>query len=347
MSTFFGELLRFRPHHPVELARIHADIYGHRMRKHDRVSRLLEEAEREHRCAIGGINDSLYYALRRRVDSLELVCPYPNLYASSQYWNSLTLDERQHHVVGALMLRHPKWTFAGLTAACIYGFQHSYSLHDGTVHIASTGAVTGRDHKRLHRIYMSGIPQWQCRGIPVTSPARTLVDCASLPFSHALAIYDSALRMRRVTDGDIRTIALTSGCDEDPVLRLLRYADPGSENGGESVTRGRIIECGFAVPSLQVEFDNPNNPDMRYRVDYCWRLYNGRIIAAEYDGMAKYADVSNMNRASLQAKLDYERRRERHLKEQHVSVVHLFYEDVMNPERLTAKLMDAGVPMIQ
>ena len=131
------------------------------------------------------------------------------------------------------------------------------------------------------------------------------------------------------------------------MLRLLRYADPGSENGGESVTRGRIIECGFAVPSLQVEFDNPNNPDMRYRVDYCWRLYNGRIIAAEYDGMAKYADVSNMNRASLQAKLDYERRRERHLKEQHVSVVHLFYEDVMNPERLTAKLMDAGVPKIQ
>ena len=53
------------------------------------------------------------------------------------------------------------------------------------------------------------------------------------------------------------------------------------------------------------------------------------------------------NRASLQAKLNYERIRERHLKEQNVTVVlHLFYEDVMSSERLCAKLIAGGVPRI-
>ena len=102
------------------------------------------------------------------------------------------------------------------------------------------------------------------------------------------------------------------------------------------------------MPLLQVEFENPDNPAAPYRVDFCWKLADGRIIVAEYDGMAKYADTTNQSRASLQAKMEYERRREHNLKAQGVTtIVHLFYEDVMNPKRMTAMLSKAGVPRLR
>ena len=72
------------------------------------------------------------------------------------------------------------------------------------------------------------------------------------------------------------------------------------------------------------------------------------IIVAEYDGMAKYADISNKNRASLQAKMEYDRRRDRHLREQGVTeIVHVFYEDLLRPINLETKLLKAGVPKIR
>lgn len=93
---------------------------------------------------------------------------------------------------------------------------------------------------------------------------------------------------------------------------------------------------------------NPDNPAMPYRVDFCWKLAYGRIIVAEYDGMAKYADTSNKNRASLQAKMEYDRRRDRHLREQGVTeIVHVFYEDLLRPINLETKLLKAGVPKIR
>lgn len=317
------------------------------MKEHKGVISLLKQAEAKQRCALSSSSSALYHALRRRVKSCELISPYPTLFARTDYWTQLNAEEQSLHMIRALATLHPQWTFAGLSAACVYGYQHAYSLHDGSVHIAGNSGITGRDHSKLNRIYMPRIPLWKCQGILVTSPARTLVDCSTFSFSSALAIYDSALCSGHVTVEEINTLAIQTNCDEAAVAKLLRYANPASENGGESFTRGQIILCDFAVPLLQVEFENPNNPAAPYRVDFCWKLADGRIIVAEYDGMAKYADTTNQSRASLQAKMEYERRREHDLKTQGVTtIVHLFYEDVMNPKRMTAMLSKAGVPRL-
>ncbi|PST46555.1 hypothetical protein CPA40_05385 [Bifidobacterium callitrichos] len=316
------------------------------MKEHKGVTALLRTAEQERRCAIGE-SRSLYHALRRRAEALELVNPYPNLYSDAGYWRGLNSEQQSMHVIRALSRMHPKWVFAGLSAACVYGYQHAYSLHDGSVYIAGTCGASVRDCAQLKRIYMNRVPVWCSGSILMTSPARTLIDCAVFPFPNALAIYDSALRAGHVTIEEVRTLSIRSNCDESAVRRLLDHANPLSENGGESLTRGNIEELGFAAPELQIEFENPDNPTMPYRVDFCWRLADGRVIVAEFDGMTKYADTTNPNRASLQAKLDYERTRERHLKDQGVTVIiHLFYEDVMSPERLSAKLTTGGVPRI-
>lgn len=318
------------------------------MKVHEGVKALLDRAEAERRCAIGR-GDTMRHALRRRLRTGELISPYVNLYARSEYWNRLTVEERSLHTIRALAIRRPGWVFAGLSAVCLYGLEHSYDLHDGAIHIASRNGPNKRDDKRLRRLYMSHTGLlWQASGILVTPPARTLIDCATYPFANALAIYDSALRRHLVGVEEVRSLALRANCDEEAVGRLLRHASPHSENGGESLMRGLLISQGFAEPQLQVEFDNPDNPSAAYRVDFCWRLADGRVIVVEYDGMAKYADASNPNRASLQQKLDYERRRERHLREQNVGMmVHIVYEDLMRPERLERKLLDAGVPKIR
>lgn len=317
------------------------------MKQHKAVAALLRTAEQERRCAIGD-GGAVYRALRRRVRSLEVTSPYPNLFADSQYWDSLNPEERSLHMIRALAKAHPSWTFAGLSAACAYGYQHSYSLHDGSVSIASPKGTGHGTAKQLRRIYIHDVARWRSHDIPVTSPSRTLIDCAALPFRDALPIYDSALRSGHVTAAEVDALKLRVDCDEPAIGKLLRYSHPSRENGGESWTYANIVELGYAEPSSQVEFPNPSNPDMPYRVDFCWRLADGRIIVAEYDGMAKYADTSNPNRASLQAKMDYERRREHDLTSQGVTaVVHLFFEDMTHPDRLDVKLAEAGVPKIR
>jgi hypothetical protein len=56
------------------------------------------------------------------------------------------------------------------------------------VYIASTQSAQVFHHEKLKRIGMKPLDIWNCRGLRITSPARTPVDCALLyPFKYALA----------------------------------------------------------------------------------------------------------------------------------------------------------------
>ncbi|MCI1212119.1 MAG: hypothetical protein LKF93_09820 [Bifidobacterium tibiigranuli] len=186
------------------------------------------------------------------------------------------------HLVRALARLHPDWVFAGVSAAAILGLEHSWRLHrDGLVYIATAGSANASDHSKLRRIYVSaerlGEQLWRHGGVLVTSPAQTLVHCAArYPFIHAMPLVDSALRQ-----GLTKKDAVAAACgqvvnrksvDVAEVGMLLRYADPLSENGGESFCRAVTIEEGFPSPQLQQEFVDPRNPSVIYRVDFVWYL---------------------------------------------------------------------------
>lgn len=318
------------------------------MDEHKEAEALLDHAENENRCAAASASTGkpIYHAMRRRVRSGELVSPYPGTYARREYWRNLNPEQRSLHLVRALASLHPQWVFAGISAVCLYGLEHSYSLHaDDIVCIASRGGRNAHDASPLRRIPMRHIPIRRRNGILVTSPERTLIDCTRLPFHLALPVFDSAFRRHLVSAASISRFADKVRCDANSLARLLRHVNPRSENGGESLMRALIIEQGFVVPDLQVEFENPGNPEFPYRVDFCWRLFDDRVIVAEYDGMAKYADTSNRNRATLQAKLEYERIREHTLRDDGVTtILHFVYEDLTDPARLTTKLAEADVP---
>ena len=84
----------------------------------------------------------------------------------------------------------------------------------------------------------------------ITSPARTVVDCARhLPFDEALAIADSALRSRRVSAGHLATLAQqVRGPGRPRVLRVLTHASSKAANPFESVLRAISLD----VPGLDL-----------------------------------------------------------------------------------------------
>lgn len=317
------------------------------MRANSHVEQLLNTAEREHRCAFGE-DDPMRRALLRRAHAGELVNPYRNIYARSAYWSALSLPERSLHVAQALNRKHRIWVFAGLIAATAHGLEHTWSLHNGRIAIAVTGSAKDRTRQPLDRIHMPRVDRECIGGLSVTPVARTLVDCGlKYPFATALAMFDSALRQGKVTHNDVLEICDGMPVDCGPVLRLLHHADGRSENGGESLARGIIIDNSFATPELQVEVADPANPRNRYRADFVWRLHDGRVIVAEYDGMAKYADPSMTGGRSVRRTVHDEREREEGLRRAGATTIIRFdYQEVTQVNPLIRKLMDAGVPTL-
>ncbi len=156
---------------------------------------------------------------------------------------------------------------------------------------------------------------------------------------------------------------------------LVKYANPKSENGGESLARAVMLELGFVEPQLQHEFSNPNCPQSPYRADFMWKV-NGKIIVGELDGTDKYLieDRTSLNNRSEAGDLraeDFdgsaeninnlrtnnlyrynrdavrkERDRERWLMDCGVDrIVRFDYCDILNPIEFKKKLLSAGVPV--
>ena len=315
------------------------------MRTHLLTERLLDAAEAEQRCAVG-LTETQRQPLRRRRDRGILVSPYCNVYARSSYWNGLDPIQRHVHVLRALSILHPTWVFAGLSAASIHGLEHAYAMHDDEVVTVASSFHSNRGNGKLKRIYIPNIGDVSERRplLSVTNMYRTLVDCAlTYSFSQTLPLFDSAVR--RGTDiAMLPAYCKSLGFDSAAVMTLCHYADPLSENGGESFMRAKIAELEFIMPRLQRPFHNPNNPEAPFRADFSWELPDGTIIVAEFDGMSKYV-LDDGTRRGIQARVHAERERETCLYAGGVMrIVRLEYEDGLYPERLERKLREAGVP---
>ena len=313
------------------------------MKTHHTITDKLAQAQRQRSCVFAA-NDAERKALRRRTLAGELTSPHPGMFADARYWDTLNGSEKALHIARTLQERHPTWVFAGPTAAAIHGFDHQWSIHQA-VYIAVT-SNSGRCAGSVRRIFMPSLVAATVQGLRVTPAARTLVDCAlMLSFATTLPIFDSALRKECCTASDIRSICASLHRGTDAVERLLTYADPMSENGGESLARAVIIEAGFEVPQLQRVFVDPRNPREWYRVDFVWAFPGGYTVVAEYDGMAKYVDPTMTGRRTIQAVVNQQSERERKLYAWGVSkIVRIGYDDVVRRQPLIDKLDDAGIP---
>jgi very-short-patch-repair endonuclease len=89
----------------------------------------------------------------------------------------------------------------------------------------------------------------------VTSPGRTVIDCArTMPFDEALAVADSALRLRLLTPTTLRSAADSlSGAGRRRVVRVAQAAHPGVGSGLESVLRATLLDARICCFTPQIE----------------------------------------------------------------------------------------------
>lgn len=310
------------------------------------VAEVLDRAETVGCCAVPN-SRAQRDAMRRRSNSGELVRPYYRTYARAEYWHGLNPEQQSMHVIKALAHIKPNWTFAGVSAAVVWGLDHPWRLHcDGLVWIATSGSVDLAGDSHLRRIFVASLKAYTVQGVKVTSVARTLVDCAlRYSFDEVLPMFDAALRKCCVNEESVLEACDTVRADVGPVLKLLHYADAASENGGESLCRAVIIEQGFAIPQLQRVFVDPANPRNEYRADFTWRFADGRMVVLEFDGNEKYVNPAMTRMRSTEQVVYEERLRESALRRAGVTdLIRTNYREVLGKAALAHKLLAAGIP---
>lgn len=309
------------------------------------VAALLDEAEKDERCLVSRTS-RLSRALDARVRSGELICPAPNLYARTSTWKPLGTSEKSIQLLRGLHVLHPDWIFCGPSAAILQGMSVSHRLQD-TVHLAVRRASGSRSNNLVRRHALTNLEVTEARGVPVTIPEHTAIDCARwLTFREGLAVADSALRAHGMTREQLAEQLERSrfGCTGVAQARTtVAHADPRSESGGESIARAAMWELGFAIPDLQFEVPNPFSGSGIYRVDFRWLLPDGTELYGEHDGREKYLNPLMNGGSPLQALRD-ERKRESRLTITHAAIMRFSPEDVRNTEFFDWLLRTYGVP---
>ena len=172
----------------------------------------------------------------------------------------------------------------------------------------------------------------------VTSPARTVVDCArTLPARDGLAIADAALASGRVTPGALaRAVGRAKGWPGAPqARRVVALADGRRESPLESWSAWTFDEQGLPSPQWQVEVADAAGL-LIGRGD-CW-WHEG--VLGEADGRAKYRTRA-LERGSgsvdaYESVLHDERTREMRMRRTGLLVVRWEARDVLVPVRAVA-----------
>ena len=318
------------------------------------IAELLAEAEARGRClALRGRGAArVYRALERRVAAGRVVSPARGLYVSARRWEGLKADQRTLFLARGLQDQHPDWVFCGPTAAVAYGVDVSWSLQ-GNVHVATTRAGHSPNGPLVHRhsILRAGPGEGRIEvvgGLRVTGPERTLFDCLrGTDFPRGLGMIDSALRAGVVAHDEFASYveSVRDGSrGRDLVRGTLAWADPRSENGGESIARARMLLLGFVCPELQVEVPNLVEGGAPFRADYCWVRADGVVILGELDGTDKYVEEGMTRGRSLEEVLADEKDRESRITLYDVVVMRFRFGLTDDPVAFAAHLDRYGVP---
>jgi hypothetical protein len=162
------------------------------------------------------------------------------------------------------------------------------------VHVSRTGAGGGRITRGVHR-HVTPLHAGEVvavDGIPVTDPARTVVDVAcAAPFEEAVVVADAALAPRPGRRPPLTDVArLRAALDRcgrhgrTGARRVLAFADGGARSPGESRSRVAMWRAGLPAPVLQHEVLDHDGRSLGF-ADFGWPE---RRTVGEFDGRVKY-----------------------------------------------------------
>lgn len=158
--------------------------------------------------------------------------------------------------------------------------------------------------------------------VPVTTPARTVVDLArTSSFMAGVVVADSALRKHKTIKPELVRVLADCARWQGTVQarRVAEFSDERAESVLESCARVVFAEHGLPPPDLQVELGAER---FAGRVDFYWRDYQ---TVAEADGQVKYSTA-----ARSIAQLE----RDQVLRSAGFRVVHFTWQQLFREQRL-------------
>jgi len=301
-------------------------------------------------------------ALRAGVRTGTLTRLHRGVYVRTDEWSPL--DGRDRHVLlsravmsglgGGCVVSHS-------SAAAALGLPRVLSEHPDLVSVIDPRRATTR--RSTHLLRRPG----QVRaddveiidGMAVTSLARTAVDVARVEsFADAVLCVDAVLRqlvlpqghrtgpavmaaLRDHRAGLLARLGPTSHPGGRAARRVIEFASPWAESGGESLLRVVLFELGLSQVELQRRFISTEG-DV---VGRCDAFLAASGTAVEFDGHVKLTDPRMLDgRTPAEVMRDRARRDQRLLACPEVrAVVHSDYLDLVEPVRLAGLLRPAGV----
>ncbi|MCH3968055.1 MAG: hypothetical protein PHR15_06230 [Atopobiaceae bacterium] len=305
------------------------------------LARLLHEAWGEERLAVA-MDRRLGRAVRRRVSQGRLVMPLRGLFYARADWERLGSVERTLFLARAFHVAYGPSMFCDVTAATAYGIEVTYRLL-GDLHVcmSRTSTRSNRCGVRFHCVDGDD-PCDVDKGLRVTSPARTVVDCARrLGIPEGVVIADSALHKGIVTrdELDLQLMRMRRSTGIGNAREVVRLSNGLAESGGETLARLLFERLGYAAPELQVVVTSPMNGET-YRVDFCWTLPDGSLVLGELDGHEKHVNPDMTHGETPVEVLERERLRESYLTATGARVMRFSYADLLD-ERHMRTLLDA------
>ncbi|RWR12927.1 hypothetical protein D8Y23_16590 [Microbacterium enclense] len=245
--------------------------------------------------------------IRREVESGRLTVLRRGLFARTSELEPLTVEDRtvlRARAYSAIAAIRP--IFAGRTAAAMHGLP--LLSDDGKTHVISPNGRPGSGYEiARHRGQLGDGDVTEVQGVLCTSLPRTIADIARMESEElAVSVADAGLRQAAYRSPGAYDLAaaealkeaaratlLPHGAGRAQARRVLDFADGRAQLPGESISRIRLIELGFAVPSLQVPVRGP-----RGRV--YWVDFGLDDVGAwgEFDGKAKYRELASAEKKS-------------------------------------------------
>ena len=245
-------------------------------------------------------------------------------------------DAHRLLVLGTLPLLSADACVSHSSAALLRGLPWWGSASE-RVHVTRSRTSSGRKDARVH-VHPGPLAvddRSEIDGLPVTSLARTTADCLRmLPFRHAVAVADAALRLgleRRELDAPRARAGGRTGVGR--AKRAAAFADPRAESVGESFSRVVIHELGLPRPDLQVVVRAPSGVVVG-RCDFGWEEFR---TLGEFDGRVKYGRLLRDGQEPGDVVFD-EKVREDGLRGLGNEVVRWIDADLRTPARLRARL---------
>jgi hypothetical protein len=289
-------------------------------------------------------------AVYRDVERGHLATVARGVYVESARWAGATPEERHRATVRAVAKLRPEVVFGGISAALTW---HRPLL--GTTPTRPEGVVFdesgGRsNHGVQTRTTSTPFDIEFVDGIAVTGLARALVDVGRFRrFSTAVAMLDHGLgasvageefpATARVALPELEAeLARGTHVGRARARLALDFADAGAGSPGETLSRIEIARGGFPRPCLQQEFRDAQG--LIGYADFFWEEF--RVIG-EFDGHGKYLRDEFLRGRTIAEVVAAEKRREDRLRALGFLVVRWEWADLMTPQRLYLKLLDAGL----